>query len=206
MLSLFKFYLSACDVPDPHPKLFGDEFDEQKLSIDTQSLPVFDFFIVGGLGEAHSSKLISSRSLKCDLLGCCCCCCACWWWCLVVKLDGGAGIFGGSRCSELVCDGFSLLLMLFFEAPKRFERILMDFWLPVFFKGADVRTFGGGGLGGAGFLFANLFTVDDDDALYWFATLIWLPAAWLLFGGGGAGRVGMVIVNSYSFLQANQGN
>jgi hypothetical protein len=56
-------YLSVCDmVPDPQPKLFGDEFDEQKLSIDTESLPVLDFLIVGGLHTGDSSKLMSSMS------------------------------------------------------------------------------------------------------------------------------------------------
>lgn len=53
-------YLSACDVvPEPNPRLLGEEVDEQKLSIDTESLPVFDFLIVGGLGAGDSSKLIS---------------------------------------------------------------------------------------------------------------------------------------------------
>jgi hypothetical protein len=59
-----KMYLSVCDiVPDPQPKLFGDEFDEQKLSIDTESLPVLDFLIVGGLHVGDSSKLMSCTSL-----------------------------------------------------------------------------------------------------------------------------------------------
>jgi hypothetical protein len=175
--SFVSFYLSACDAA---PKLLGDEVEEQKLSIDTESLPVLDFLIDGGLDVGDSSKLMSWTSLDvavgCGIL--------IWWtigWCVCFLGAGGAGIFGGILSSALliICD----VLLLFFEAPKRFERILMDFWLPDFFTGAADRTLGGGGLGGAGFLFT---VIAVDDALWWL---------WFLPGGGGAGRVGIVIMN-----------
>jgi hypothetical protein len=54
------YYLSACDCV-PELKLCGEEFVEQKLSIDTESLPpVFDF-LINPTGEegGDSSKLIS---------------------------------------------------------------------------------------------------------------------------------------------------
>lgn len=91
-------YLSACDIaPDPLPKLLGDELDEQKLSMDTESLPVLDFLMVGGDGlhVGDSSKLMSSTSRVgggCGALGCC----------LMTDITGGAGSFGGILCSELV--------------------------------------------------------------------------------------------------------
>lgn len=174
------FYLSACDVV-PEPRLLGDELEEQKLSIDTESLPVLDFLINGGLHVGDSSKLMSWTSLLAECCG--------WWWWRDVRFAGGAGIFGGTRNSVLENVNVSLDLLLFFEAPKRFERILIDFWLPDFFTGAaGACALGGGGLGGAGFLF--LLTVDAADAL---GALIWLR-----LGGGGAGRVGIVIVMSSS--------
>lgn len=46
-------------MPDLNPKLLGDEFEEQKLSIDTESLPVLDFLTDGGLDVGDSSKLMS---------------------------------------------------------------------------------------------------------------------------------------------------
>lgn len=60
MNQVTQIYLSACDVvPDPNPKLLGDELEEQKLSIETESLPVLDFLMDGGLNAGHSSKLMS---------------------------------------------------------------------------------------------------------------------------------------------------
>lgn len=44
-----------------------------------------------------------------------------------MRFAGGAGIFGGTRNSVLENVNVSLDLLLFFEAPKRFERILIDF-------------------------------------------------------------------------------
>lgn len=165
------YYLSACDAA---PKLFGEDVEEQKLSIDTESLPVLDFLMDGGLDAGDSSKLMSWTSLfdvACGgILG------YSGAWC--VLSEGGAGIFGGILSSTLlVCDA----LLLFFEAPNRFERMLMDFWLPDFLTEALARTLGGGGLGGAGFLFTVI------------AALWWLLARFLP-GGGGAGRVGIVIL------------
>lgn len=49
-------YLSACEAA---PKLLGEEVEEQKLSIDTESLPVLDFLMDGGLDVGDASKLIS---------------------------------------------------------------------------------------------------------------------------------------------------
>lgn len=101
-------------MPEANPKLLGEEVEEQKLSIEAESLPVLDFLIVGGLG-GDSSKLISWKLL----VTCCVLCC--------FKTGGGAGIFGGILCSELVWDILSTDLLLCFEAPKRFDKILVDF-------------------------------------------------------------------------------
>jgi hypothetical protein len=172
-------------APEFDPRLFGDEFDEQKLSIDTESLPVLDFLIVGGLHVGDSSKFMSWTSCVTCWMLCCCC---------LDVMAGGAGIFGGTVCSNLVCVDFSVDFKLLLD-PKRLERMLIDFWLPDFLIPAETWAFGGGGLGGAGFFDAKLFT-----AIAWlFPKLLWLLTPWFLFGGGGAGRVGMVIVD-FCFL------
>jgi hypothetical protein len=61
--------LSACDVvPEFSPKLFGDEFVEQKLSIDTESLPPVFYLLMKPTGDTggDSSKFMSCAAVTVD--------------------------------------------------------------------------------------------------------------------------------------------
>lgn len=108
-------YLSACDCV-PELKLCGDEFVEQKLSIDTESLPpVFDF-LMNATGEdgGDSLKFISWTSLLCtgNAVG------------LTADVTGGAGSFGGGSRTSMLFEFFISPLFDFF-APNKFEKIFM---------------------------------------------------------------------------------
>lgn len=132
-------------MPELSPKLFGDEFVEQKLSIDTESLPpVFDFLIKAkGDSGGESSKFIS-----CDVVVVVDDNVVKFWFCLTDVVVGGGSLGGGSFTS--ICDNFSFDLLLdFFEAPKRFENIFIGSFAGGFWS----VTLGGGGRGGLGLLF-----------------------------------------------------